>query len=515
MKVSYHWVIIGVSLLLAVWGNTYFLSLIAPNFGIGTLILVGVFLCALFALMLELLCIRWSYKIILTLVLLISSGASYSINALHSGMTPDLIYSILTANPRETKETLNLSFLMHILVLFVIPCSAVWASKTPKVKVMRGVIEKFGLIAVYSSIIVGLWFGVIGKDITFLFKQNRPLYYVVNPISPIRSFIQYLGDQGKKNLVYTQVALDAKLISSTKPKMIVFVIGESARGMNFSLNGYVKQTNPLLSQYDHLISFQNFSSCGVITAISVPCMMTDYTRKTYTKRYLSDFRDNLLDITQRVGIKTYYLGNNGGGCIGNICIRLPKDQVKFYNDGSLDGVMLKDLDQIIQKANGNTFVVLHQMGSHGQSYYKRYPKEFKYFKPTCDTAQIQECSPESLKNTYDNSILYTDFFLNEVIQRLQEIENRFDVMLWYVSDHGESLGENGMYMHGGLPYFLAPKTQTLIPSIVWFGNGFDWGYQALKTKEKRELSQDYVFHTLLRLWGIETKDYDAKLDLTR
>lgn len=512
-SVSNHLLIAIVAIFLALFCNTYFFKLIAPLSSQIELFFIGLFLFALFALALEILALGRMLKAILILILAICASSSYLINALQTGFTPDIFHSIINANTREVSETLNASFLLRLLFLFLLPSLCIYFTPIKPLPLFRALSFKLLSIAGYSSLILVLWFGVIGKEITFLFKQNRPLYYVLNPISPIRSAIQYLNEQNKKNLVYTQIALDAKIKPSNRAKIIVFVIGESARSQNFSLNGYPRETNPYTSKQSYLISFKDFSSCGVITAISVPCMLMDYTHQTYTKRYLSDFRDNLLTITQRIGIKTYYIGNNGGGCIGNICSKLPKDQIKLYKEGNLDEVMLDDLDEILSQTKGNTFIILHQTGSHGQSYFKRYPKEFKHFLPTCDTPEIQNCSLESLKNTYDNTLLYTDYFLKEAIERLQALQNRFDVALWYVSDHGESLGENGMYMHGGLPYFLSPQTQTQVPSILWLGKGFQWAYQKAKSKENEPLSQDYVFHTLLRLWGIQTKDYDSKLDL--
>lgn len=521
MNFSKHSLIALSALCLILFYNFYFFELVyfalldAPYLWLK-LALIGLFAFALLGGALELLTFlgrgAW-IRIIIILVFAISASFFYSINALHIGVTPDLISSIVEANPREINETLNLSFIFSVLIAFGFPVFGLILIQIKKLLFLKAIFHNILAVFVYLAMILVLWFGFIGKDLTFIFKQNPNLYYVFNPISPIRSSIQYLKQQSQKDLSYTQVALDAKLVPSIRPKIIVFVLGESARGANFSLNGYGKETNPYTAREHSLISFKNFSSCGVITAISVPCMMTDYTQKSY-ERNLSKFRDNLLDITQRLGIDTFYIGNNGGGCIGDICVRLPKENVKFYNDGNLDGVMLEDLNQILAKARGNTFIVLHQMGSHGQNYSARYPKEFRRFKPTCEGAEIQNCSLESLENSYDNSLLYTDYFLYASIQSLQKMQEHFDVALWYVSDHGESLGENGMYMHGGLPYFLSPKTQTQVPSIIWLGRGFEWAYQRMKPKEYQELNQDYVFHTLLRLWGIKTEVYEARLDLT-
>lgn len=512
-RISNHLLIVLVSVFLTVICNRYFFAFIAPLCSKTELFLIGLFLFAFFGLCLEVLAMGRILKPMLILILAICASSSYLINSLQTGFTPDIFHSIINTNTREVSETLNASFIFGLLFLFLLPSLYIYFTPIKTLSLLKAFLHKLFFIAGYSCLILFLWFGLIGKEITFLFKQNRALYYLLNPISPIRSAIQYFNEQSKRNLIYTQVALDATIKPSNLPKIIVLVIGESARSQNFSLNGYSKETNPYTSKQSNLISFKDFSACGVITAISVPCMLMDYTHQTYTKRYLSDFRDNLLTITQRIGIKTYYIGNNGGGCIGNICAKLPKDQIKLYEEGNLDEVMLKDLDQILSNAKGNTFIILHQTGSHGQSYFKRYPKEFRRFIPTCDTAEIQNCSLESLENTYDNTLLYTDYFLKESIQKLQTLENRFDVALWYISDHGESLGENGMYMHGGLPYFLAPATQTQVPSILWLGKGFEWAYQKAKTRENDPLSQDYVFHTLIRLWGIQTKDYDSKLDL--
>lgn len=512
LRFSNHFLFALVALFWTVCCNFYFFSLIAPNVSLWVFLGIALVLFCLFALALELLCFSYWSKPILLGLLAIAGGFAYSINSLKVGVTPDMIHSIINANPRELSETLNVSFLSYLFWIFLVPSVVILCLRVKKLSLKKALFTRIIFVLGYLFVLFVLWFGV-GKEIIFLFKQNRTLYYVINPISPIRSYFQYFSDQEKNTLHFEQIGLDAQLKKSLKPKVIVFVIGESARSANFSLNGYLRETNPLLSLETNLVSLKDFSSCGVITAISVPCMMTNYTHQTYTKRYLSEFRENLLDVTERVGIKTYYLGNNGGGCIGSICVRLPKDQVKFYNDGHLDGVMLKDLHQVLQNAQGNTFVVLHQMGSHGQNYFQRYSKEFAHFHPICETSEIQNCSLESLRNTYDNSILYTDYFLSQAIQELKSVQNRFEVALWYVSDHGESLGENGMYMHGGLPYFLAPETQTHIPSILWFGKDFQGMYAILKAKENQKFNHDYVFHTLLRLWGIQTSEYDSKLDL--
>lgn len=139
----------------------------------------------------------------------------------------------------------------------------------------------------------------------------------------------------------------------------------------------------------------------------------------------------------------------------------------------------------------------------------RYPQEFEFFTPICTQSNLQECSRESLLNAYDNSLRYTDFLIAQIIKEVQNL----NAFVWYISDHGESLGENGMYMHGGLPYMLSPKEQTHIPSLLYVS---DPSQRALaKRRQDERLNHDYVFHTLLHLLGIHTQDYEARLDILR
>ena len=176
--------------------------------------------------------------------------------------------------------------------------------------------------------------------------------------------------------------------------------------------------------------------------------------------------------------------------------------------------MLANLQSYIdEKSEGDIFIVLHQMGNHGPAYYKRYTKEFEKFTPTCDTNQLEDCSNEEIGNTYDNVILYTDYFLSEVIGLLKKNDESFQSAMLYVSDHGESLGENGLYLHG-MPRFIAPDTQLHVPAIMWFSDNFvNPNIASLQGKQDNSYSHDNVFHTVLGLMEIKTSIYDKKLDI--
>ncbi|ANV98234.1 hypothetical protein BBW65_05210 [Helicobacter enhydrae] len=334
LKLSYHLFIFCFALVLSLFYNTYFFDILKQSLSSEQTILASSLLTLLLAMALEILSCRWTIKWVSLLILLIASASSYIINTLHIGITTDVIQSLIYANPREFQESLTLPVFWHFCLWFGIPALVILylpLAKSPRL--LPALITKCVILLGYAGAVLLLWFGLVGTDITFAFKKDRLLYYISNPISPIRTSIQFIDQQYKSQLKYEQIALDAVLQKSQKPKFIVLIIGESARSANFAINGYSKPTTPLLSQQNQIISFRNFRSCGVITAISVPCMLTNYTHQTYTKRYLSEFRDNILDITQRVGIQTYYIGNNGGGCIGQVCIRLPKNHIKFYDRG--------------------------------------------------------------------------------------------------------------------------------------------------------------------------------------
>ena len=160
---------------------------------------------------------------------------------------------------------------------------------------------------------------------------------------------------------------------------------------------------------------------------------------------------------------------------------------------------------------------MHLMGSHGPTYYQRYPKIMAKFQPDCQRSDIENCSIEQITNSYDNTILYTDFFISQVINQLKSIQDQFDTAVFYISDHGESLGEDGLFLHG-TPYAIAPKYQTHVPLIFWASEGFQQNKHLsreclLNQAKKQHVSQDYVFHSVLGIMDVKTKVYNAKLDI--
>jgi lipid A ethanolaminephosphotransferase len=245
---------------------------------------------------------------------------------------------------------------------------------------------------------------------------------------------------------------------------------------------------------------------------------TDYSDKK-GKTY-----EGLLDVLQRAGVQVLWLENNSD-CKGT-CLRvpnkdIPKTQPSEFCDGSncLDESLLVGLQDYINSLKDNAIIVLHSDGSHGPEYFDRYPKAMERFQPVCHTNQLGSCSKEELVNVYDNTILYTDHFLAKVIGLLQQNQDKLDTSMIYVSDHGESLGENGVYLHAA-PYAIAPEAQVHVPMVMWFGNStlsnaaVDRGCLQAKRDDK-DLSHDYMFHSVLGLFGVQTSVYQPKLDIFR
>ena len=311
------------------------------------------------------------------------------------------------------------------------------------------------------------------------------------------------------------------LISGQQKKtVLVLVVGEASRAANYSLNGYDRETNPELKKQD-VINFPQASSCGTETAVSVPCMFSGMTRSKYDADQ-AHHQEGLLDVLKHAGINLLWRDNDGG-CKG-ACDRVPHTDMtqwnldQFCKDKScIDDVNFYRLDNVLDGLKQDTVLVIHLMGSHGPAYYRRYPDNFRKFTPTCDTNEIQDCDHQALMNTYDNTILYTDSMVSKTIDALKARQASMNTALIYLSDHGESLGESGIYLHG-TPYMLAPEQQTHIPFMFWlspdYAKNFGINEQCLRDHAaKNAVSQDNLFSTVLGMMDVKSSVYQQQLDI--
>jgi len=438
----------------------------------------------------------------------------------------EMIRNILQTNMKESLELFNIKLLLYLGFLGIIPSFIIYKLKIIYPSFKRAIFLKIKYTTATLLLIAAIFF-LFSKHYTSFFREHKPLRYSINPHFWLYSIGKYINTLTITPTSLKAIGLDAKIIEEEeeeKPhnELVIFVLGETARSDHFSLNGYKKKTNPLLEKED-IISFKNLSSCGTSTAFSVPCIFSFYDRKNFSyKKAKTTY--NILDILNYTNkIEILWRDNNSDS--KGVALRVkyedfksPKNNPICFEGECRDEGMLVGLEKFIKEhPNKDIFIVLHQIGSHGPAYYKRYPKEFEKFTPVCKTNQLQECSKEEIINSYDNTILYTDYFLSKVINFLKKYEKQhYQTAMLYVSDHGESLGENGIYLHG-LPYFIAPKAQKSVAALLWLGENIkeDINYRLVKAKENQKLSHDSIFHTLLGLFEVQTKLYKKEEDILR
>ena len=349
-------------------------------------------------------------------------------------------------------------------------------------------------------------------------REHKITRFYANPTYFTYSIIKYAQAllTPPPSTAVTKVAQDAVNIDTYKHhELIILVVGETARADRFSLNGYKKLTNPLLAK-ENVVSFSNVSSCGTSTGVSVPCMFSVLGREQYDKEKALH-TENALEVLFENKVQILWRDNNSDS--KGVATRLKYENFKTPTLNPVcdaecrDIGMLSDLDKYIAaRKDQDILIVLHQMGNHGPEYYRRYPPEFAKFKPMCMTGELQNCSQEEINNSYDNAILYTDYFLSEVIQLLKKYDGSHETAMLYVSDHGESLGENGFYLHAA-PYAFAPKEQTHVPAILWLGKHFDYKIGQAKPFKDYPLSHDDVFCSLLVAFELQTKTCESKYNM--
>lgn len=523
------------NLLLAIWLGVFLniafyekLKSLTPYTGIkaGLFVAASVLVVvALYNFIFQLFNWKWTAKPIAIALVFIGGFASYAVSTLGVLITSDQVQNLMQTDMAEARDTWSWHLVVWTLGMTVLPIIAILMVKLKSEPLVGQLLKKVIASVVSLAMVGGLLF-VFYVDFAAIFRENRDLKGMISPQNMIASFASYYKKKApKENLplvTYGEDATMQKTDASKLPKLMVLVVGETARAENFSLNGYSKNTNPKLSKQD-IINFSQVSSCGTATAVSVPCMFSGMPREDYDES-LANHREGLLDIAKRAGYQVTWIDNNSG-CKGT-CDRVEEFKIpepiqkKWCKDEEcFDDILIDSLKAYLATIPKDDtrphLVVLHQMGSHGPAYYKRVPPQYKVFKPTCDTNAIQGCSRDELLNSYDNTLLYTDYVLDSLIETLKTA-TQYETGLWYLSDHGESTGESGMYLHGA-PYAIAPSQQTHVPMLMWFSD--TWKQQAqkqmscLSQQRQKELSQDNLFPTMLSLLDVKTKVIDPKNDM--
>jgi lipid A ethanolaminephosphotransferase len=446
-----------------------------------------------------------------------------------------MMVNVMQTDLRESRDLTSWKLLLTIAVFAILPTLWLW-----RIRVKRlAILQQFG----HNSLLFAIGFVVallavlpIYQDFASTMRNNIQLRFLINPLNSFYALGEALFEPLQKGTsAIIPIGLDAKLGPThyTQPKapLLVLVVGETARSGNFGINGYGRDTTPNLSQLQEnkdntgvLTSFSNTWACGTSTATALPCMFSHLGKVAYEDN--RDNLENLVDVIQRAGFAVIWLENQSG-CKG-VCDRIPSvptgnlKNPKYCSTGEcFDEIMLDQLTERlaeypISRLEKGIVVIMHQMGSHGPAYYKRVPDSFKKFQPECATNTLQDCTRAQVVNAYDNTLLYTDYFLNEVVKFLKLKEGHIQSAMIYVSDHGESLGENNIYLHG-LPYAIAPDVQKRVPWISWLSNDFlqRTGIKpdCLNQQKDKRLSHDNYFHSVLGLLDIQTSLYRPELDV--
>jgi len=476
---------------------------------------------ALHAFLLGLVVNRWTAKPLLTVLLLVTAAAAHYMNVFGVYLDVDMLRNVLHTDSKESSELLTWGLLLPLLVTLV-PVALLWRTRLSRRSWTRALLIRVAFLA--GMVLVG-GAGVLmsSQGISSLVRMHREVRHLVTPANYLVSLVKVLraSPPGPKRALLP-VGMDAKQTPRApgrKPRLLVLVVGETVRAQNWGLNGYARQTTPELSQIDGLLNFSDVTACGTSTEVSLPCMFSRYGRRNYDEGNIRSHQ-SLLHVLDHAGISVLWRDNQSG-CKG-VCDGLPTERLADANDPQLcngkrclDAILLAGLAAQLPARPGDRVVVLHQLGNHGPSYFERYPLQFKRFTPTCDSAELDLCKREEIVNAYDNAISYTDHFLAQAIGVLKS-QPDYDSAMIYVSDHGESLGEKGLFLHG-VPYAIAPKEQTHVPMVMWFSPGFQANASldmaCLQREATQPASHDNLFASVLGLLQVSTGEYRRSQDL--
>lgn len=453
---------------------------------------------------------------VLAVLLIVAALAAHFMDQYNVVIDHSMISNLVQTDLAEASDLSNLPLLLRVLLLGVLPALAVCFCPLQRQPWRRVLWCQSRDTVISLVLILGLVLG-FSRFYASFFREHKPLRSYANPTYLAYSLGKYLGKRFSAGVQpIKSLGLDAHIPATDQDReLIILVVGEAMRADHFALNGYARDTTPFLRSTG-AISFAQMYSSGTSTAYSVPCMFSNFPRELFSESKGAS-NENLLDVLQHGGVHVLWRDNNSDS--KGVALRVAYQDFKAPNKNTVCDVECRDegmlaglQDYIDSQQTGDIVIVLHQMGNHGPAYYKRVPQNFEYFTPICRTNQLEECSNEEIVNAYDNVVRYTDFFLGKVIGLLKQNDQRFETAMVYMSDHGESLGEYGVYLHG-LPYAMAPDSQKHIAAAMWFGQRYAIDRDKLRAKAGERYSHTNFFHTVLGLVEMQTVAYDKRLDI--
>jgi len=455
------------------------------------------------------------------LLIVMAAAASYYEQAFGVLIDREMVRNVFATTTAESRHLITVGAVRTIALTGLLPAALVFWPQVQRLGVLHQLWRWPLGVALCAAVVVG---GLFADARTFssVLRERQEMMAAYQPGATLAALVRYAKQQiNSGEIVLQPIAADAVrgpfLAAADRPLLVVMFVGETARAQNFGLNGYARQTTPGLAERD-VINFPDVSACGTSTAVSVPCLFSPFSQADYSRdAFLS--HENLLDVLTRAGFAVRWVDNNTGD--QRVATRTGWGVVDATLDSAAcaiectDAVFLPLIEQTLATITQDTVLVLHMIGNHGPSYYLRYAPGDAIFSPDCQSAEFARCTPEEIVNAYDNAIAQTDRVLSATIDLLAGSERALTAML-FVSDHGESLGEGGMYLHAA-PMFMAPETQTQVPMVLWLDPAFQAGLgldgACLQAAAQRPTSHDTVFHSILGLVDVTTTARDPALDL--
>ncbi|HXP01309.1 MAG TPA: phosphoethanolamine--lipid A transferase [Luteibacter sp.] len=461
-------------------------------------------------------------KALLALLIIVSAASAYYAQTFGARLNEDIIQSVFETTRAEAMALITPASVGWIGLFGIVPAVLVLLTPVRFLPVWQS-LRRRGAIVLVAAAMLLLPPMVSGRSYVYFERNHRPMYEVYNPYAALSGTFHYLQrNVFRPKRTITPIGTDATLAPNAalaaRKRVVVLVVGETARAENQSLQGYARETNPEMKRAE-AIYFSDAWSCGTATTVSVPCMFSNMTRAAFDKP-VAKARWNALDVLQHAGVDVQWRDNDEG--CKDVCLRVPNDDLTTANvaglcdaNGCQDEVLVSDLPERLTRMRSPALLVLHVRGSHGPAYFQRYPAAFNVFKPGCDTTEVQTCTYAQTVASYDNTILYTDHILGRVVDALKAVPE-VDSAMMYLSDHGESLGENDIYLHGA-DWDTAPTQQKHIPMLMWLSPGWvrDAGVSldCMAQRRVQPASQDNLFHTLLGFFDTRTAVYAPELDL--
>ena len=454
-------------------------------------------------------------------LIVMAAAANYYQQAFGVLIDREMIRNIMETTVTESGHLITPGAVRAIGLTGVLPALLVFWPRVRRPRLLHQLWRWPLGVTLCAAVVVG---GLFADARTFsaVLRERQEMMAAYQPGATLTALVRYGKQQLQAGGITVQpVATDAApgphLAAADRPVLLVLYLGETARAQNWGLNGYARQTTPGLLARE-VINFPDVSACGTSTAVSVPCLFSPLAQEAYSHTGFLG-RENLLDVLARAGFAVRWVDNNTGdqrvaARTGWAPVDPALDPVACAVECT-DAVFLPVIRQTLETITQDTVLVLHMIGNHGPAYHLRYAPQEAVFTPDCQSAEFARCTEDEIVNAYDNAIAQTDRVLSASIDLLAGSDRALGAML-FVSDHGESLGEGGLYLHAA-PLFMAPRTQTQVPMVLWMDPAFEAAMgldpACLRAAAQRPASHDVLFHSVLGLVDVATTARTAALDL--